>query len=111
MPGANPIVAVAQSAYEVAVNEFPDRKNDLDLELSRWLSPLPEGDSKKEGVSLGKASAAAILKMRTNDTWNEQSEYTWHPMAPGVYAEFNEHSGTPEGFIFGAGWLRQKLFY
>ena len=31
-------------------------------------------------------------------------------MAPGVYAEFNEHSGTPEGFIFGAGWARAKGF-
>ncbi len=25
-------------------------------------------------------------------------------MAPGVYAEFSEHSGTPQGFVFGAGW-------
>jgi hypothetical protein len=31
-------------------------------------------------------------------------------MAPGVYAEFNEHSGTPEGFIFGSGWAKAKPF-
>ncbi|MBT8313254.1 MAG: hypothetical protein KJP26_02230, partial [Maribacter sp.] len=38
LPGANPIAAVAQAAYEVAVNEFPDRKNELDQELGKWLS-------------------------------------------------------------------------
>ncbi len=31
-------------------------------------------------------------------------------MAPGVYAEFNEHSGTPEGFIFGVGWAEAQPF-
>jgi hypothetical protein len=31
-------------------------------------------------------------------------------MAPGVNAEFNEHSGTPEGFVFGAGWAEAKPF-
>lgn len=109
-PDADPIAAVAQAAYEVAINEFPDKNNELDQELGHWLGALPDEDSKKMGISLGKASAAAILKLRNDDTWNEQSEYTWHPMAPGVYAEFNEHSGTPEGFIFGAGWSKAKTF-
>ncbi len=109
-PNANPIAAAAQAAYEVAFNQFPNRKNELDQELGKWLSTVPDGDSKDEGTNLGKASAAAILEMRNDDTWNEQSEYTWHPMAPGVYAEFNEHSGTPEGFIFGAGWSKAKPF-
>ena len=31
-------------------------------------------------------------------------------MAPGVYAEFSEHSGTPEGFVFGAGWATARPF-
>ncbi|MDF1573135.1 MAG: vanadium-dependent haloperoxidase [Bacteroidales bacterium] len=31
-------------------------------------------------------------------------------MAPGVYAEFNEHSGTPEGFVFGSGWAKAQPF-
>lgn len=109
-PDANPIVAVAQAAYDVAINQFPDRKDELDQELTYWLSMVEDGNLEKEGIRLGKASAAEILKIRKNDTWNEQSEYTWHPMAPGVYAEFNEHSGTPEGFIFGAGWSKAKTF-
>jgi membrane-associated phospholipid phosphatase len=31
-------------------------------------------------------------------------------MGPGVYAEFAEHSGTPEGFVFGSGWATAKPF-
>jgi membrane-associated phospholipid phosphatase len=31
-------------------------------------------------------------------------------MAPGVYAEFAEHSGTPQGFVFGAGWALARPF-
>ncbi len=48
--------------------------------------------------------------MRAGDGWDTEAEYDWHPMAPGVYAEFNEHSGTPEGFVFGAGWARARGF-
>lgn len=107
---ANPVAATAQAAYEVAVNQYPDKKNQLEQELNYWLNSVNGESSKKEGILLGKASAKAILKARNNDTWNEQSEYTWHPMSPGVYAEFNEHSGTPEGFIFGAGWSKAKTF-
>jgi membrane-associated phospholipid phosphatase len=44
------------------------------------------------------------------DGWDTEAEYEWHPMAPGVYAEFSAHSGTPEGFVFGAGWARARPF-
>ena len=107
---ANPIAATAQAAYEVAVSQYPDKKDELVQELNYWLNSVNDEDLKKEGILLGKKSAKKILKVRNNDTWNEQSEYTWHPMSPGVYAEFNEHSGTPEGFIFGAGWSKAKTF-
>jgi len=109
-PKANPIAAAAQAAYEVAVSQFPDKKNELSIELNRWLNSVKDEDSKEKGIQLGKASAQAIIKLRNNDTWNEESEYTWHPMAPGVYAEFSEHSETPIGFIFGAGWSKAKTF-
>ncbi|MGC1205054.1 MAG: vanadium-dependent haloperoxidase [Flavobacteriaceae bacterium] len=109
-PTANPIAATAQAAYEVVVSQYPDKKDELSKELNLWLNTVKGEDSKEKGIELGKASAQAILKVRNNDTWNEQSEYTWHPMSPGVYAEFNEHSGTPEGFIFGAGMSKAKTF-
>jgi len=107
---ANPLAAAAQAAFEVAQNQFPKKKNLLKKELDKWLNNVLEGESKDNGIELGKTCANKILKMRALDKYNQEADYTWHPMAPGVYAEFNEHSGTPEGFIFGAGWAEAKPF-
>ncbi len=107
---ANPIAATAQAAFEIAANQFPDKKAALEAERNKWLSTVTEDNLKTAGIKLGKLSAMAALKARENDDWNGEADYTWHPMAPGVYAEFNEHSGTPEGFIFGAGWAAAQPF-
>ncbi len=110
VPNANPIASAAQAAYEVAVDQYPDKQNDFEEELHKWLRQIENEESKEEGISLGKASALEILRARSNDRWNGEADYTWHPMSPGVYAEFNEHSGTPDGFIFGAGWAAAEPF-
>ena len=64
----------------------------------------PASNKTEKGKALGVEVAKAILKKRKDDGWDTEAAYNWHPMGPGVYAEFNEHSGTPEGFVFGAGW-------
>ena len=107
---ANPIAAATTAAYEIAVNQYPDKKEVLDAELNKWLKDIKDDERKKAGIRLGKDVATAILNKRSNDKWNGEAEYNWHPMAPGVYAEFNEHSGTPEGFIFGSGWAKAEPF-
>ena len=107
---ANPIATAAQAAYEVAISQFPDKKEVLEAELNKWLAIVNDGDSKTVGINLGKEVTSNILKTRFDDNWNGEADYTWHPMAPGVYSEFNEHSGTPQGFIFGAGWARARPF-
>lgn len=107
---ADPIAASAQAAYEVILHAFPDKKAEMDTELERWLSQVNDGPLKEAGISLGKEVAEQVIKIRGGDEYNGEADYTWHPMAPGVYAEFNEHSGTPEGFIFGAGWAAAKPF-
>jgi len=109
-PGANPLVAAAQAAYEVAVSQYPDKQKELEKELQRWMNRLKNDKSKEAGIALGKASATSILQKRSDDRWNGEAEYAWHPMTAGVYAEFNEHSGTPEGFVFGAGWAVARPF-
>jgi hypothetical protein len=106
----DPIAASAQAAYVVALSQFPDSKAELDSELVKWLLQVDDGGDKSEGIKLGMESGEKILEMRSTDQWNNEADYTWHPMAPGVYAEFNEHSGTPEGFIFGAGWAVAEPF-
>lgn len=107
---ANPVAAATQAAYQIAADQYPGEQERLQEELNRWLSTVEEGPPKAKGIALGKASSKKILAQRENDNWNAEGEYTWHPMAPGVYAEFNEHSGTPEGFVFGAGWAKAKPF-
>ena len=106
----SPVAAAAQAAYDVAVDQYPDRRSDLDALLATFIDGIAPGKPKQQGVSLGHRTAAAILGARTNDRWNTTAEYHWHPMGPGVYAEFHEHSGTPAGFIFGAGWAEAQPF-
>ncbi|GJM45079.1 MAG: haloperoxidase [Gemmatimonadota bacterium] len=108
--GANPTVAAAQAAYEIVVSQYPDQSTALTAELDRWIGAMPRDPAWLRGVALGKERAAAILARRTDDGWDGEAEYTWHPMGPGVYAEFAEHSGTPEGFVFGAGWSAARPF-
>lgn len=108
--GADAVAAAAQAAYEVAASQYPDRRADLVRVLERWLDPIADSSARSSGIALGKHTAMTIVKARRGDGWDGEAEYTWHPMAPGVYAEFSEHSGTPEGFVFGAGWARATPF-
>ncbi len=106
---AHPIATVAHALYAIAVTHYPDHKPELHEALERCLDTLPKAEI-GAAKTLGEAAAARLLDERQGDAWNGEAEYTWHPMAPGVYAEFNEHSGTPEGFIFGAGWAKAQPF-
>lgn len=105
----DPIAAVAYAAYFVSVDQYPDKKGELEILLNRWIIDISD-DEKTIAKSLGSAVANAILKQRSKDGFDSEADYTWHPMGPGVYAEFNEHSGTPEGFVFGAGWAAAQPF-
>jgi hypothetical protein len=109
-PSADPVASAAQAAYQVAISQYQDKAQQLNEELKKWLGMVKESKNKTLGIRLGKEAASAILAKRMNDRWNGEAEYTWHPMGPGVYAEFNEHSGTPEGFVFGAGWAAAEPF-
>lgn len=88
------VCAVAVAAYPV-----------LESGCARWLRAEDQGSA-----SPGRGAARALLDERADDGWDAEVEYQWHPMGPGVYAEFREHSGTPEGFVFGAGWATARGF-
>jgi hypothetical protein len=109
-PDANPVVAVTQAAFVVAADQYPDQQERLATLRDQWLRDIDAGESRQAGKDLGNAAAGAILAYRKGDGWDAEAEYRWHPMAPGVYAEFQEHSGTPQGFIFGAGWAKARGF-
>lgn len=107
---ADPMAAASEAAFAIAVSQYPDQRPTLETLRNSWIEPESADPNIRAGIELGDAAAQAILEMRADDGWNTQAEYQWHPMAPGVYAEFNEHSGTPQGFIFGAGWGKAKGF-
>lgn len=107
--GADPVAAAAAAAHAVAADQYPARRAGIDAALAPWLAGLRE-DVRTSSVALGAAAARGVLQRRAGDGWDTEAEYTWHPMAPGVYAEFSAHSDTPEGFVFGAGWAKARPF-
>mgnify|MGYP001822832427 CR=1 FL=1 len=110
VPEANPLAAASQAAFTVATEQYPDDRDHFAAMRDKWLREIPADEAMQSGKQLGNAAANAILAAREGDGWDGEAEYRWHPMAPGVYAEFQEHSGTPQGFIFGAGWARARGF-
>ncbi|MDJ0750580.1 MAG: vanadium-dependent haloperoxidase [Woeseiaceae bacterium] len=106
----NPVAAASHAAFVVAADQYPDQQERLAKLRDRWLLDIDAGEPQQSGKQLGTEAARAILARRKDDGWDAEAEYSWHPMAPGVYAEFQEHSGTPQGFIFGAGWAKARGF-
>jgi hypothetical protein len=107
-PDADPIFAASQAAYEIALSQYP--KQSVQWQMLLASTAHASGDAWQRSVELGKAAATAVLDSRKSDKWDSQAEYRFHPMGPGVYAEFREHSGTREGFVFGAGYATVKPF-
>ncbi len=109
-PEADPVVAANHAAFVVAADQYPDQRKRFEEIRDRWLRDVSPEELLQASLDTGKSAAKAILAERDGDGWDGEAEYRWHPMAPGVYAEFQEHSGTPQGFIFGAGWARARGF-
>jgi membrane-associated phospholipid phosphatase len=101
-PDADPIAAASQAAYEIALSQYPKQAAQWQDLLNR--ASRADAAAWQRSVELGHAAATAVLVSRKGDKWDSRAEYRFHPMGPGVYAEFREHSGTPEGFVFGAGY-------
>lgn len=107
---AKAIVAINQAAYTISVAQYPDREVQLLQLRDKWIAEHKQDDAFSPSMALGEEIARQVLLARKIDGWDGEAEYSWHPMGPGVYAEFNEHSGTPEGFIFGSGWAKAVPF-
>ncbi len=103
-------MAVNTAAFAVVESQFPNHRSECDALLRRMTSGTEPSSATAMARRIGTRAALDILQERSGDGWNQEAEYTIHPMAPGVYAEFHEHSGTPEGFVFGAGWAQAQPF-
>lgn len=102
--GADERAALAYAAFGVIDSQYPNERQKFRRLRDKIIGTTTDPELFERGKAVGKAAAAAILKSRRGDGWNTEAEYRWHPMGPGVYAEFQAHSDTPDGFIFGAGW-------
>jgi hypothetical protein len=83
-PRAHPIAAVARSAHDVLLSQYPGERARLRQELARWLGRVPDGPRKTRGIALGRNTAVAILALRAGDGWDFQGTYTFDP-ALGAY--------------------------
>lgn len=66
-PGASMTAAIAQAAHDTLSALFTLQAAGFDQHLTDELATVPNGKAKTDGINLGKAAAAAILAMRTND--------------------------------------------
>lgn len=101
---ADPVAAVSQAAFVIANDQYPAQRDAWEALRRRGMDSVRDLEARESGVALGDAAAQAVLAKRAGDHWDNVATYKFQPMAPGVYAEFDEHSGTPQGFVFGAGW-------
>ena len=106
----NVFVSINYAACVIASMQYPNERIRFEKIRDKWVSHLDLESDVEHSQRFGREVALHILQARENDGWDTEAEYQWHPMSPGVYAEFNEHSGTPEGFIFGAGWGKATPF-
>ncbi|MEO1036608.1 MAG: vanadium-dependent haloperoxidase [Pseudomonadota bacterium] len=94
----DPARAAATAADAIATPAYPDARD----RFGRLAGP------RADEVYWARNCAVGIVASHLGDGWNRQVEYAWQAPAPGVYADFHEHSGTPEGFVFGRGWAEVR---
>jgi hypothetical protein len=66
-PTASREAAAVAAAHAVLKNYFKDRATVLDAARDASLASIADGVSKEEGIAVGKAAAAAMIELRTDD--------------------------------------------
>ena len=105
-PGAHPEAAAASAAHTVLIHEIPNRKSFVDSALQKSLAVIPDGESKTQGIELGKLAGAAILSDRANDG------AAANPVVPVPNAKVpgDYQAVPPFDFYFAPFWENVKLF-
>lgn len=87
--GSSAEAAAAQAARDVLAQIYPTHTSAFDAALAASLSPIADGASKTNGVSLGHATANDIIAWRANDNSSVVVPYTpstdpgkWRPTPP-----------------------------
>jgi hypothetical protein len=92
-PGADVRAAVATAGYRTArARVASSQLAYLDGQYADYLSGIPDGQAKTDGIQVGEAAAAALLALRANDGFNNVVSYECSatPVPPG---EFEPNGG------------------
>src|ERR1700724_3656419 len=84
--------AADQAAHDALVALYPTFQTTLDAELQQDLAQIPEGEDKRDGVTVGQTVAAQILAFRSTDGAN----VTPSPFIPGDQP--GDYQFTPPNF-------------
>ncbi len=87
--GTSAEAAVAAAAHRVLLYAYPAQKTAFDTALASSLAGIPDGQGKTDGLALGRATADAVIAIRSRDGWNDFEPYVgstdvgaWRPTAP-----------------------------
>ena len=85
--GASKDAAAASAAHDVLTHYFPAQAATFDAALANSLAAIPDGQSKTDGINVGKAVAAQWLTLRDGDGLEAAIVYTpghgpgiWEPV-------------------------------
>ena len=74
--GASKDAAAASAAHDVLTHYFPAQAATFDAALANSLAAVPDGESKTDGINVGKAVAAQWLTLRAGDGLEAVIVYT-----------------------------------
>ena len=101
----HPTAAAAQAGHDVLFAQYPGQHAKLTAQLGHWLAQVPGGSLRERGITLGQATARAVLARRDSDGWNFPGTYQFR-QGPGRYQT------TPpwDGFVAQPGFRFAKPF-
>jgi hypothetical protein len=98
--------AVATAGHDVLVSLYPAQKSTLDTALTASLAKIPDGQSKTDGINVGKEAAEKLIALRGDDGANQKIEYkseeqpgVWRPTPPLFLPALLPHWGTVKPFV------------
>ncbi len=87
--GASADAAVAAAASDVLLSLFPEQAATIQAQYDTALAAIPDGRAERDGVTVGKKAAAAMIAARAGDgafdpdSWNISTEPgQWRPTPP-----------------------------
>jgi hypothetical protein len=84
--GASPDAAAIEAAYQVLLDRLPDRADSLTSAYNASMAAIPDSPAKLDGQSVGRASAASLLALRSGDGLGAPWPYSYPSVpTPGVW--------------------------